>query len=93
MKESAFTLQDTLYTHYYGCDYDEWKSNMVNIYTRFNKELGHVFNQKMTDHKYISDNVTCTTYADGTKVYVNFGFNEYLENGIYVPARDYKVVR
>ena len=93
MKESAFTLQDTLYTHYYGCDYDEWKNNMINIYNRYNSELGHVFNQKMTDHEFINDTVTCTTYADGTKVYVNFGFNEYLENGIYVPARDYKVVR
>ena len=30
---------------------------------------------------------------DGTKVYVNFGFKEYLENGIYVRERDYKVVR
>ena len=66
---------------------------MINIYNRYNSELGHVFNQKMTDHEFINDTVTCTTYADGTKVYVNFGFNEYLENGIYVPARDYKVVR
>lgn len=93
MKESAFTLQDTLYTHYYGCDYDEWRSNMVNIYTRYNSELGHIFNQKMIGHEYIADNVTCTTYEDGTKVYVNFGFKEYLENGIYVRERDYKVVR
>ena len=93
MKESAFTLQDTLYTHYYGCDYDSWRQNMIDIYNRYNSELGHIFNQKMIGHEYIADNVTCTTYEDGTKVYVNFGFTEYLEYGVYVPARDYKVVR
>ena len=45
MKESPFTLQDTLYTHYYGCDYDAWKSNMIEIYNRYNNELGHIFNR------------------------------------------------
>ena len=93
MKESAFALQDTLYTHFYGCDYDKWKHNMIDIYTRYNKELGHIFNQKMTDHKYLAPGVSVTTYADGTKVYVNFNYAGYNEGGVSIPARDYKVVR
>ena len=95
MKESAFTLQDTLYTHYYGCDYDSWRQNMVKIYDRYNSELGHVFNQKMVGHEFIDDKntVSCTTYEDGTKVYVNFGYNEYFTPEIFVRARDYTVVR
>ena len=32
-------------------------------------------------------------YADGTKVYVNYGFSEAQADGITVPARDYLVVR
>ena len=93
MKESAFALQDTLYTHFYGCDYDKWSHNMIDIYTRYNKELGHIFNQKMTDHKYLAPGVSVTTYADGTKVYVNFNYAGYNEGGVSIPARDYKVVR
>jgi hypothetical protein len=95
MKESPFTLQDTLYTHYYGCDYDAWKNNMAEIYKRYESELGHIFNQNMTNHEFVDDEhlVSCTTYADGTKVYVNFGFNAYNAGGVSVPARDYKVKR
>ncbi|MBR4344876.1 MAG: hypothetical protein IKP88_19590 [Lachnospiraceae bacterium] len=93
MKESPFTLQDTLYTHYYGCDYDAWKSYMVDIYSRYEKELGHIFNQKMTNHEYISEGVSCTTYEDGTKVYVNFNFVPYNGGGVSIPARDYIVKR
>ena len=93
MKESAFAIQDTLYTHFYGCDYDKWSHNMIDIYTRYNKELGHIFNQKMTDHKYLAPGVSVTTYADGTKVYVNFNYAGYNEGGVSIPARDYKVVR
>ncbi len=93
MKESAFTLQDTLYTHFYGCDYEAWKQNMFDIYSRYNKELGHVFNQKMTNHKYLAPGVSVTEYADGTKVYVNFNYAAYNEGGVSIAARDYKVVR
>ena len=36
MKESAFTLQKTLYTEYYGSDYDAWHDDMMAIYNRYN---------------------------------------------------------
>ena len=95
MKESPFTLQDTLYTHYYGCDYDAWKSYMVDIYKKYESNLGHIFNKKMDKFEYITEDnkVSCTTYSDGTKVYVNFGFNPYEKDGISIPARDYIVKR
>ena len=91
MKESAFTLQDTLYTHYYGCDYDKWKDEMIKIYNRFNKELGHVYNQKMVNHEILRNGVTCTTYEDGTQVYVNFNYEDFYGRE-FIKARDYKVV-
>ena len=94
MDESAFTLQNTLYTQYFGAEYDEWKEQIIEIYTRYNEELGHVFNQKMVNHEYLEDTLTCTTYADGTKVYVNFAYKEVvIGDGLTVPARDYVVIR
>lgn len=94
MKESSFTLQNTLYTEYFGAEYDDCKENMFAIYERYNKELGHVFRQQMTGHAFVAEEVTCTTYEDGTKVYVNYSYNDVtVSDGTIVPAKDYVVVR
>ena len=93
MKESSFATQKTLYTEYYGAYFDAMKDNISEIYTRYNNELGHTFNQEMVGHKNLSADVSCTEYADGTKVYVNYGYSDFTEGGVKVPARDYVVTR
>ena len=95
MKESAFALQKTLYPEYYACEYDTWRDRLVDICTRYNAELGHTFGQRMTGHEVLNEYVRCTSYEDGTKVYVNYSFaDEYkAEDGTVVPVRDYVVVR
>ncbi|MBP3569764.1 MAG: hypothetical protein J6K04_11450 [Lachnospiraceae bacterium] len=94
MEESSFTLQNTLYTEYFGAEYAAAKDNMYEIYNRYNKELGHVFGQEMTDHEYLAADVTCTTYEDGTKVYVNYTYQDFTAaDGTVVPAKDYTVKR
>lgn len=93
MKESPFTLQKTLYTQYYGADFDAIWEELSPVYNRFNNELGHIYNQEMVNHENISESVSMTEYADGTKVYVNYGYYEYQGNGVKVPGRDYLVVR
>jgi hypothetical protein len=94
MEESAFATQKTLYTEYYGANYESWKSMMLEIYSRYNAELGHTFNQEMVGHDNLSEDVSRTDYADGTKVYVNYGYSEArTEDGKKIPARDYLVVR
>ena len=94
MKESSFATQKTLYTDYYGSTYDSWKDQMLEIYNRYNAELGHTFNQEMVGHKNINADVSCTEYADGTLVYVNYGTADFVtDDGVKVPARDYIVKR
>lgn len=94
MDESVFTLQKTLYTEYFGAEYDAWHDRMMEIYNRYNAELGHTFGQEITGHEILGQNLACTTYADGTKVYVNYGYEDMaVASGTTVPARDYKVVR
>ena len=86
-------MQKTLYTQYYGSTYSDWKDNMLSIYERYNKELGHTFNQEMTGHVNLTPVLSRTDYEDGTKVYVNYGYSDVSEDGVTVPARDYLVVR
>jgi hypothetical protein len=94
MKESSFATQKTLYTEYYGAYFDAMKDNATAIYTRYNNELGHTFNQEMVGHDNLSADVSCTEYADGTKVYVNYGYSDFTtDGGVKVPARDYFVTR
>lgn len=94
MQETSFTLQNTLYTEYFGAEYTACKDRVHEIFNRYNSELGHVFNQEMTDHEYVAADVTCTTYEDGTKVYVNYTYNDFTAaDGTVVPARDYTVTR
>lgn len=94
MKESAFTLQNSLYTRYYGCDYDVWRERITESYTRYNRELGHTAKQEIVDYIQLSEKVGCTVYEDGTKVYVNHAYSDFVtEDGVTVPARDYITVR
>jgi len=94
MDETSFATQKTLYTQYYGSNYDSWKDKMLEIYNRYNKELGHIFNQEMVGHENLTNDVSVTKYADGTKVYVNYGYGDYVtDDNVKVPARDYVVKR
>lgn len=93
MNESPFALQKTLYTEYFGAEYAAWHERIVSIYNRYNEELGATFNQRMTDHISYSEDLKCTVYEDGTKVYVNYGYSDAEADGIKVSARDYLVVK
>ena len=93
MNESPFALQKTLYTQYFGAEYSAWHDRIVSIYSRYNEELGHTFNQHMTDHISFSEELKCTVYEDGTRVYVNYSYNDAEVDGHRVPARDYLVVK
>ena len=95
MSESSFALQKTLYPEYYACEYDAWRDRMIEICKRYNSELGHTFDQRIVGHEILGEYVRCTSYEDGTKVYVNYSFaDEYkAEDGTVVPIRDYVVVR
>lgn len=91
MKEDTSILQDSNYTFLFAAEYDKWKDNANKIYSRYQSELGHCFDQYITDHVCLADGVFVTSYEDGTKVYVNYKPTDYEHNGLIVPARDYVV--
>lgn len=93
MDETAFTLQNTLYTQYFGAEYDACHDSMMETYTRYNNELGHTFCQTIVNHDVITETLRITEYEDGTKVYVNYGYDVATVDGVTVGARDYLVVR
>ena len=93
MKSSAFTLKDSNYTYLFGADYEKWKDDAYEIYSRYDDELGHCNNQYITGHEQLVKGVFVTSYEDGTKVYVNYNTVDYVNGNITILAKDYKVVR
>ncbi|MCR5766358.1 MAG: hypothetical protein K6G09_10345 [Treponema sp.] len=92
MNEKEKALQETSYTEYYAACFDTWKDKLNDIYKRYDKELGVIKNSLIVDHAFISDDVTVTTYDNGYKVYVNFGYVDCnVVPGLKIPARQYKV--
>lgn len=92
MEAEPTRLQNTSYTSYYGASFDSWKDEMLRIYTKYRKELTAVFNQRMMGHEVLTHGVTVTTYEDGTKVYVNYNYEDFTAGETLVPARDYVAV-
>jgi len=91
MHENEKALQETNYTEYYAACFDSWKEKMNDIYKKYDSELGVVKNSLIVNHEFITENVTATTYDNGYKVYVNFGYVDCNADGINIPARQYKV--
>ena len=46
---------------------------------------------QITDHRYLTDEVTCTVYDNGVEIYVNYGDQPYTTGAVTVPAVGYTV--
>jgi hypothetical protein len=94
MDEDTTKLQNSYYTQYFGANFNAWQDDIISIYQKYKKNLGGTFNQRMIDHEALENGITVTTYEDGTKVYVNYNYEDYLiEDGTNLSARDYLVIR
>lgn len=91
--ESEKALQETKYTEYYASCYETWKPQMEAIYNEYNQKMAKVTNARISNHRYLSDKVTETTYENGVKVLVNFGYVDYVtDDGVTLASRDFKVM-
>lgn len=93
MYEDGKILQDTYHTNFFGAEYSNWAEKAAGMLSRYQAETTGLNQQRIVSHEYLSDDVVVTGYADGTKVYVNYGSEAYAEGGVNVPARDYFVER
>lgn len=84
--------QETYYTDLSGTTFRGWKQSACETILRYQKEAAGLNRQKITGHAFLTDQVTVTTYEDGTKVYVNYGDEAYAGEA-QIPARDYMIIR
>ena len=93
MAEDAKVLQDTYHTNFFGSDYDAWAEDASAMIERYQADMMGLNQQRIVSHEKLTAHVTVTGYEDGTKVYVNYGSEEYAIDGVNIPARDYTVER
>ena len=93
MAEDPRILTDSVYSSYAGASYTNWRDHAIEMILRYQKEMTGLNSQRIIGHERVTENVTVTTYQDGTKVYVNYGNEAWRKDGIEVPARDYCVER
>ena len=93
MAEDTRILHDSFYSCYTSAGYDYWKQELIPMIQRFQEEMKGLNRLKMTGHERLTADVTCTTYEDGTRVYVNYSRNDYNRGTVKVPAREYVVER
>lgn len=89
-------LQKNRYTYQYdmyGGNFSDWEDEILALYSRINEELGHTTSLEIVAHRYLTNNVTCTTYEDGTMVYVNYSAQAWSDGQITVPANDWITVK
>lgn len=93
MAENTRVLQETVYSCYTASGYANWKDQILAMCLRYQNEMKGLNQQRIISHERLDEEVTCTTYADGTQVYVNYGSGEFRKGTVTVPARDYLVER
>lgn len=94
MQADSKKLQETYYTEFYSSNYDAWKNKFVKLYEEYNSNMAPVINSAITNHEYIDENVTRTTFENGYEVYVNFGYANYITpSGKFIPGRDYRIMK
>ena len=91
MAEDAKILQDTFHTGFFGAGYDSWVEEAVQIINDYQKDMAGLNRTSITDHEVITSDVSVTTYANGTQVWVNYGTTDYTAGAQKIPARSYIV--
>ena len=93
MAEDAEILQDTYHSNFYGAGYDSWAEMAGKLVCDYQTSMEGLNQQRIVSHEWLNGDVVVTGYEDGTKVYVNYGSEDYTIDGVVVPARDYTVER
>ena len=92
MDSESTELQDTNFSDYYACSYDDYLDIMSETYGRMKTIYDAVGASTISNHEIYNDDVRITTYSNGAKVYVNYGDAETTVNGVKIAARAYTVV-
>jgi hypothetical protein len=89
---SAYQLQDTELGQIYSSSYATWKDQIIADAAFISGALGTLTDQVVVDREVLTTGIYVSTYANQTKVYVNYTNQDYSSIDGVVLARNYRVV-
>lgn len=92
MDAESTSFHDTNFTSSYACELDDHYDDMIKNYKRLAPLYSAVGNSGIVGYKNVSDNVKITTFANGAKVYVNYGDSAITVEGVKIAAKDFTVI-
>ncbi len=90
--DNQLNLINTNYEDLFSVNYETQIDEILENYKRLNDQMGYLQNIGIARHDHLTDDVNCITYEDGTKVYVNYGKEEYQASEGVVEAFSWMVV-
>lgn len=85
-------LTETPYDYMYNVNYQMWIDDAVSMQQQVADALKGLNNQAITSHETLQKGVTCTKYANGTEILVNYNDTAVTIDGNTVNAKDYLVI-
>ncbi len=85
--ETSALMQYTGLSRYYSTAFDNWKESAAAMYGELNAALKPVQGVQITGHEKIGD-VAKVTYQNGVIIYVNYGAEDAVLDGLTIPAMD-----
>lgn len=86
-------LTETVYDHLYNGHYENWMEDAVRMQSTVEQALDGLADKAITEHTFVQEKVSKTTYSDGTVIYVNYTERDVTAEGQYVEARNYRLLR
>lgn len=90
--ESPDNLIETDYSELFSSQYSAWKDTVVEAYEELSSVLSQVRTAAIVSHEEVADNVFCTGYDNGIRIYVNYSDNAVTADGVEIEGMSYMVV-
>lgn len=91
--ESAEKLVNTSYNELFTSGYYDWKDEIVATCQELKPVWDAVQDAKMISHEELAENVYCTGYDNGVKIYVNYNNKAVTVDGMELAAMSWEVSR
>ena len=79
--------------YYTFMNFMDWKDSAIELYNKFNSNLGDTYSQFIVAHEKLASGVYKTTYENGKAVIVNYNYADYDYNGKTIPQRDFVTLK
>ncbi len=91
--ESAEKLVNTNYNELFTSSYKDWKDEIVATCQELKSAWDAIQDAKMVSHEEMAENVYCTGYDNGVKIYVNYNNKAVKVDGMELGAMSWEVSR